>query len=194
MPFSGRLADRIGGGPVAAFGVVLMTAATIPLAFVGAHTPYAVTSIVLFFRGIGQGFSVMPAMAAAYQTLSRVAVPRATTALNALQRIGASIGTAVLAVVLESQIAAHAPNALGAGGGSVAPLPEAMRQRIATPLADAFAHTFWWAAAFTAIAVVPAIVLVAKAPRRSSSTSARDEGESAPRSSLHVAALRLHGS
>ena len=41
MPISGRLTDRIGGGRVALFGTAVVALATIPFAFVGAHTSYS---------------------------------------------------------------------------------------------------------------------------------------------------------
>jgi hypothetical protein len=99
-----------------------------------------VLEVSLFVRGIGLGFTMMPAMAAAYSTLERWQVPRATPMLNVMQRVGGSLGTAVLAVVLQHQLA-HA------GGQG------------AEPVASAFAHTYWWAMAITAIALVPALVL-----------------------------------
>ena len=167
MPISGRLTDRVGGGGVTLLGLVVMTAATVPLALAGAHTSYLVTSTILFVRGIGQGFSLMPAMAAAYQTIARAAVPRATTALNAIQRIGSSIGTAALAVVLEAQIKGGGlADVPGLSDGSVTPLSAGERARIATPLAHAFDHTFWWTVAFTAVAIAPAVVSVSKTTKR----------------------------
>jgi hypothetical protein len=63
---------------------------------------------------------MMPAMAAAYATIGREQVPRATPTLNVLQRVGGSLGTAVLAVVLQRQIVAQlggAGGGPGAGGG-----------------------------------------------------------------------------
>ena len=160
MPISGRLTDRIGGGPVVLFGLIVMTVATIGLTRFTAHTPYMATSAILFVRGIGLGCSMMPAMAAAYSTIGRQAVPRATTALNVLQRVGGSIGTALLAVVLEQQIKGAIPAGSGAfAGGAIKPLPPALRDQLATPLAQAFTGTFWWAAALTAAALVPAVVL-----------------------------------
>jgi hypothetical protein len=84
--------------------------------------------------------------------------------INVFQRVGGSIGTALLAVVLEDQIRAKAAGALT--GGSIGPLPPGIRERFATPLAHAFTQTFWWAAALTALATLPAIVLAVKAPKR----------------------------
>ncbi len=162
MPISGRLTDRIGGGPVVLFGLIVMTLATIGLTRLTGHTPYSVLSAILFARGIGLGCCLMPAMASAYSTISRAAVPRATTALNVLQRVGGSIGTALLAVVLENQIRTMVPGGAAFAGGAIRPIPPAVRAHIATPLAQAFASTFWWAVALTAVAVLPGIVLAIK--------------------------------
>jgi EmrB/QacA subfamily drug resistance transporter len=159
MPISGRLTDRIGGGPVALFGLLVMTVATIGLTRLTAQTPFTQTSAILLVRGVGLGCAMMPSMAAAYATVSREAVPRATTLLNVLQRVGGSIGTALLAVVLEGQLRHSVPNASSFATGALQPLPESVRVRVAEPIAHAFTHTFWWAVALTAVAVLPAVVL-----------------------------------
>jgi hypothetical protein len=86
-------------------------------------------------------------------------VPRATSALNVLQRIGGSLGTALLAVVLQHELAARLGGTAGGGGGTLRRLPEEMRARIGEPLAAAFAHTFWWAVALGLVGVAPAILL-----------------------------------
>src|SRR5262249_36814073 len=50
MPISGRLTDRIGGGPVVLFGMIVMTIATVGLTGLTGHTPYSVTSAILVIR------------------------------------------------------------------------------------------------------------------------------------------------
>jgi hypothetical protein len=87
------------------------------------------------------GGAMMPSMAAAYALLEPRQVPRATSQLNVLQRIGGSIGTAVLAVVLQHELAGAA------------------RRGTPAALADAFGHTFWWAVGASLLALVPATVL-----------------------------------
>jgi EmrB/QacA subfamily drug resistance transporter len=159
MPLAGRLTDRAGGGPVALAGVVVITLATVPFVAVGADTSYALLAVLLVVRGIGMGCSMMPAMSAAYATLDRLQVPRATSALNVLQRIGGSIGTALLAVVLQHQIVTTLGAPGGGGEGTLRRLPEAARVRVAGPLADAFGHTFWWAVGMSALGLLPAFVL-----------------------------------
>ena len=70
----------------------------------------------MFLRGMGIGFAFMPAMTAAFASLERSELPDATPQLNVLQRVGGSIGTAVLAVVLQrALVGAH--TLAGAGGG-----------------------------------------------------------------------------
>ncbi len=139
MPIAGRLADRLGGGPLALFGVVVTAVATIPFGFIGAHTSILWLSIAMAVRGMGVGFAFMPAMSAAFAALKRSELADATPQLNVLQRIGGSIGTAVLAVVLQRSLL-HAHGLDGA--------------------AAAYGTAFWWALALTALAIVPCVVLV----------------------------------
>jgi EmrB/QacA subfamily drug resistance transporter len=154
MPIAGRLTDRIGGGPIALVGIIVMTLGTLPFAFVGADTPYWLLAALLVVRGLGLAGAMMPSMAAAYAMLTPAAVPRATSALNIVRQIGGSLGTAVLALVLQAQIR----SAVGAGG-ALHQLPENLRVRAASSLADAFAHTFAWAVGMSVLAIVPATVL-----------------------------------
>jgi EmrB/QacA subfamily drug resistance transporter len=142
MPISGRLTDRIGGGPLALFGVIVTALTTIPFGFIGAHTSLVSLSVWMGLRGIGIGFAFMPAMAAAFAALRPKELSDATPQMNVLQRLGGSIGTAVLAVVLQrALISAHHP--LTPAG-----------------VAGAYSTAFWWSLAITAVAVVPSIVLL----------------------------------
>jgi heme exporter protein D len=132
---------------------------TVAFTQVGPGTSFWLLGGSLVLRGVGLGFTMMPAMAAAYATIGREQVPRATPMLNVLQRVGGSLGTAVLAVVLQRQITAQLGGTGGAGGGSAGAISDAAQARAAGPLATAFAHTYWWAMAMTALAVLPAAVL-----------------------------------
>src|SRR5438270_6705267 len=139
MPLAGKLTDRFGGGPLALGGVVVTTLASIPFGLVGAHTSIAWLSVAMLIRGTGIGFAFMPAMAAAFASLERSELAHATPQLNVLQRVGGSIGTAVLAVVLQrALIGAHTLAASAHGYGTA----------------------FWWSGGLTALAIIPCIVLV----------------------------------
>jgi EmrB/QacA subfamily drug resistance transporter len=139
MPFAGKLTDRIGGGPPALFGVTLCALATIPFGLIGAHTSIVGLSGAMFVRGIGIGFGFMPTMAAAFASLDRSELANATPQLNVLQRVGGSIGTAVLAVVLTRALA------------GVHTLSGA---------AHAYGTAFWASAILAALGIVPAFILL----------------------------------
>jgi len=138
MPISGRLTDRFGGGPLALFGVCVCALATIPFGLIGAHTSIVWLSVAMLVRGVGIGFAFMPAMAAAFAALDRSELSDATPQLNVLQRVGGSIGTAVLAVVLQRALV---------GAHSI------------SDAASAYGTAFWVAAGLTALAIVPCVVL-----------------------------------
>jgi EmrB/QacA subfamily drug resistance transporter len=139
MPAVGRATDRLGGGPLALVGVTLTTLATIPFGLIGAHTSIVYLSVAMLVRGIGIGFAMMPAMTAAFAALERSELADASPQLNVVQRVGGSLGTAILAVVLQRALAgAHTVGGLASGYGTA----------------------FWAAAAMTAVAVVPAFILL----------------------------------
>jgi EmrB/QacA subfamily drug resistance transporter len=144
MPLAGKLSDRMGGGPLTLFGVIVTTVATIPFGLIGAHTSIAWLSVAMLVRGMGIGFAFMPAMAAAFASLERSELSDATPQLNVLQRVGGSIGTAALAVVLQRALT------------GVHTLSGA---------ASAYGTAFWASAGLTAAGIVPCIVLL-RAERR----------------------------
>src|SRR5256714_6616006 len=88
MPISGRLTDRIGGGPLAVVGVIVTALTTIPFGLIDAHTSLVSLSVWMFLRGIGIGFAFLPAMAAAFAALAPHELSDATPQMNVLQRLG----------------------------------------------------------------------------------------------------------
>jgi MFS family permease len=119
MPIAGKLTDRMGVGKIVLPGMLLIIASFVALTQVTATTSYWWLGVVLFVMGLGMGGSMMPVFSGAMQTL-RAAVARASTSLNILQQVGASIGTAVMAVVLSSALASRLPAGGGEGLGASA--------------------------------------------------------------------------
>jgi hypothetical protein len=167
MPVAGWLTDRLGAGRIVPVGLVVALAGTAVYTQLGATTGYGMLGVALWVRGVGLGLTMMPAMAAAYSTLDRAAVPRATTSINIIRTVGGSLGTAILTVVLERRIVANVPGATGQLDelGDVS--------GVADPLAHAFGQTFWWAVAMTAVAFIPAWFLPRHPPDQSSETNLR---------------------
>ncbi|MFD0345343.1 MFS transporter [Kitasatospora aburaviensis] len=155
---AGAMTDRFGARRVVPVGVLLALAGTVAYGGIGAHDPYWYLGGALFLVGAGLGATITPSMAAAFEGLSRREVPQATSALNVVQRIAGSLGTALLAVVLQRSITAEIPGLHG-GLGQAAARVAADPARTQPALAHAFGATFWVALVFTAAALVPALML-----------------------------------
>jgi EmrB/QacA subfamily drug resistance transporter len=140
MWVAGRAIDRYGAGLTALTGGIIGMIGMIPLLLVGPNTSYVEISFVMVVRGFGVGLTAMPAMTAAYRTMRPDQINDATPQLNVLQRVGGSIGTAVLTVILQSH--------LNAAGTSV------------TGQAHAFDIAFGWVLASIALATIPVILLL----------------------------------
>jgi EmrB/QacA subfamily drug resistance transporter len=165
MPIGGRLTDRIGPGRVVLVGMTVVVASVAAFAaLLGADTSYWALGSVLFVMGLGMGMTMMPTMAAAIQTLSHDEVPRASTMLNIIQQVSASIGTAMLSVLLARQLTAKLGGGAGGEIGGSAEVPPEVMERIVGPMADAFQHTYWYAVGLLALAFLPALLLPRKKP------------------------------
>jgi MFS family permease len=138
---AGKLTDKIGPRLVVLAGIALAAAGTVPFALAGLRTNYWLLGTALVVRGAGLGTATIAVMAGAFQGLGRDMVPHASSATRIVQYVGGSFGAAILvAVILDRLAVAHA----GAG---------------AAGLATAYADTFWWCTAFTALAALPALLL-----------------------------------
>jgi EmrB/QacA subfamily drug resistance transporter len=155
MGISGRMTDRIGGGRVALLGLGVTLLTTIPFIGLTATTSYTDIGAAMLFRGFGLGLTMMPAMTAAYSRLRPADIAHAAPQLNVLQRVGGSIGTALLTVVLQHGLT-NGPHTAAAA-------------------ADAFGHTYLWVLALTAVAIAPAVVLARTERARSVATAAAVE-------------------
>jgi EmrB/QacA subfamily drug resistance transporter len=151
MAVSGLATERVGAGVTALIGVVLLAAATIPFVLITATTSFAVIGAAMLVRGLGIGLAMMPAMTAAFSVLTREQVNDASPQLIVLQRVGGSLGTAILAVVLQGQI-----NHAGA-------------HPIRASLGAAFGQTYWWVMGVTLVALLPTLQL-ARIERRARRT------------------------
>lgn len=129
--FIGGLVDRLGARTVTMASFGLTAVATVPFAFAGAGTNLVWLGGVLLLRGIGVGALLIPPMATAYRDVPHEGISHASMATRITQQIGASFGTAIVAVVLQfllTQGSAHA-----------------------------FTATFWWTVGITLVAFIPAL-------------------------------------
>jgi EmrB/QacA subfamily drug resistance transporter len=162
MPIAGRLTDRYGPTRLPAAGLPLAALGMLPFAFVTSTTSFVLLCGSSFVLGLGMGLSMMPTMTAAMQAVPAQAIARTSTAMNIIRQSGASIGTAILAVILTSQVSSRLGGATPSGGSGFEALQgmsAAQRAVAAVPLADAFASTFVWAVVLLTLAWLPALAL-----------------------------------
>jgi EmrB/QacA subfamily drug resistance transporter len=157
MPLAGKLTDRYGPNRWPACGIPLLVIGIAPFAFVTAHTSYVLLCSFSFILGLGMGFSMMPTMTAAMQAVPAAAIARTSTAMNIIRQGGASIGTAILSVILTAYITTN----LGHTGGvsAIRELSPAQVEAAKEPLASSFASTFVWALVMLGIAFIPALFM-----------------------------------
>lgn len=140
----GTLADRIGARPVVLLGFVTTALGTIPFAWADEHTSHWLLSGALIVRGVGLSGANLAVMVGAFRDLSPAQIPHASSVTRIVQQIGGSFGTAVLAVILQRQLADNSAS-------------------------TAFDHTFLWATGFVLLAIAPALLI----PRARTSTAER---------------------
>jgi EmrB/QacA subfamily drug resistance transporter len=162
ISIAGALTDKLGARRVVPVGIALALAGTFAYTRISVDSAYWYLAGALFLIGAGLGATITPSMAAAFQDLTHAEIPGATSAINVVQRVAASLGTALLAVILQRTIAA---NLSGFDGGisQAAALARRDPQHAAPAIADAFGTTVWVAFALTATALVPAFLLPANA-------------------------------
>jgi EmrB/QacA subfamily drug resistance transporter len=162
VSIGGRVAERVGGGPVVLLGQACVVLGTLGFALADAHTPYALFVPCMLVRGTGMGAAFAAAVSAGYATLERSQVPRATPIIDVLQRIGGAFGVALLTLALQSGL-----------DGATGPAAQA----------DAFSDAFTWGLIGFAAAAVPAVLLLReerRARRRAAAAAVPEEETPAP--------------
>jgi NADH:ubiquinone oxidoreductase subunit 6 (subunit J) len=144
MNRSARATHRFGAGLTSLCGGLVMVIASVPFLFIGAATPYLIIDLAMVIRGVGVGFSFMPAMTAAFSSLRHDQINDASPQLNVLQRIGGSLGTAVIAVILQEKLTRLSAHTAHPSVNAVA---------------ASFAQTYWWVIGLTIVSLIPSIVL-----------------------------------
>jgi predicted MFS family arabinose efflux permease len=135
----GKLVARLGARTVTIASFLVAAAATVPFAFAGPHTSLWPLGAALLIRGFAIGTVLVPPLSVAYQDIPPDGIPHATMNTRITQQVGTSFGIAIVAVVLQSQLAHSATSA--------------------------FQGAFWWATGITIAALIPALALPATRAR-----------------------------
>ena len=179
MPIAGMLADKLPVGRTVPFAMALIAAGFFTFTQVGTDTSYLLLCGSLFVMGLGMGGTMMPIMTSALRTLSSAEVARGSTLVNILQQIGGSIGSAIMSVILTSQLngspavpglnnprngepITEAGAAIAANQGAQLPVPPNILERGLAFAADSFAATFWVAFGLVLLTFIPIAFLPRK--------------------------------
>ncbi|MGQ4484939.1 MDR family MFS transporter [Streptomyces sp. SAS_281] len=138
----GRTISKVAPRTLVVTGIVLIVAGTAPFTWLGHGVPDAVIASALVVRGFGMSMVGAPVMNIVYSRIEPEQLPRAAGALNLLNTVGGSVGTAAVAVILENRLAATGAD---------------------TPAA--FGATFWWVLGFCLFAAAAATRLPRTRPR-----------------------------
>jgi DHA2 family multidrug resistance protein len=187
MPLAGRIMDRQGPRTISMIGITLMCAGMGAFAYGSWHQdayfPVLVTGLTVF--GLGMGCTMMPLSGAAVQTLRSEQVARGSTLINVNQRVAGSVGTAVMSVILTSQInrsdalvaakkAAELQDSAHKSGVPVNPAampPEVLRPGFAQQVADELSHAYTMVFIVAAVLIALAYLPVAFLPRKPADSS-----------------------
>jgi predicted MFS family arabinose efflux permease len=141
---AGRLVDRLAPRSIVLAGLAMSGGAALVYTGLGAHTSILLIGGVLVLSGTGIGAVLVPVMTSAVRDVRTEAIPRASTAGRIFMQLGASLGGALILIVVQRQITDRAASAGGV---------------LAADLAEAFGHTFWWVLGFAVVAALPALLL-----------------------------------
>lgn len=100
LPIAGALTDRYGAGVVTLAGASLLLVSTLPFLSPSVAS-YGLLAATLLARGVGIALAQMPAMTAAYTSVSGEEMGDATTLVNIVQRIGGAMGAVGIVVILQ---------------------------------------------------------------------------------------------
>lgn len=152
LPLVGKLVARFGPRTVVLGGMLLSAVATLGYTMLDPRDDTALLVVCLLVRGVGLGTTLAPALSTGFGSITPEETGRASSALIASIQLGGSVGTALLAVVLQQQLRAH----LGASGttASVKTSPH-----LTGPLVDAFGTAFWVAIGLCLLGAVVALFL-----------------------------------
>jgi EmrB/QacA subfamily drug resistance transporter len=171
MPIAGRLTDKMGPGKFVITGLFLILIGMSVFTQISSTTPIPLLLGALFINGLGMGMTMMPIMTAALATLRHAEVARGSTLMNIVQQSAASVGTAVMSVILTNQFlskpAIQAAKAAQENPAAMANVPPDVlaqaKAQVQEQMAEAFGTTFWVALAILVVTLIPAFMLPRKA-------------------------------
>lgn len=167
----------------ALLGMLLLTLSTALLLLVSIDTPAWAISLILCGRGFALGMVIQPLLHAAIERLAPAEVPDGTTLFNVAQRLGASVGIALLSTFFIGREQVRVQEVLRASGfslnSSTSTLPPPILTKLAQAAVDGFHDTIWLLIVLSVFGMLLALLL-RDAPRLSADRATSVKGAPVP--------------
>lgn len=111
MPITGAIFDKYGAKRLAISGMLILTAATLPFAFLTKETPIAMIVILYALRMFGISMVMMPVTTSGMNALPTNLISHGTAVNNTFRQVASSIGTAILISILSNVTKENLPKA-----------------------------------------------------------------------------------
>lgn len=150
MNLSGRIYNRVGPRPLALSGLSVLLVTMVLLSRITPGTSLTLIGVLASLRGLAMGLCNIPVQTAAFNTVAREDMTRATAITNVLFRIFGAASTAVLTTILIVSLRLH-----GAPEGSTVTDPS-------TPIAflsPAFGNAFLAMAVMAGVGIILSLFL-----------------------------------
>lgn len=164
-PITGKLFDKFGAKWLALIGLVITIVTTYGFTKLSLSTSYSYLVTLYTVRMFGLSMLMMPVMTSGLNALPLQLNPHGTAMSNTINAIGGALGTALFVTIMTTKSAAHTADIVRSqhlNPADLAQMQLATKQGIAMGTNDAFMI----ATLFTVIALVLALFLGNKTPRR----------------------------
>lgn len=153
-PIAGAFYDKHGAKRLATTGFAILIIGTVPLFYMTADTPTFYITAFYTLRMFGIAMTMMPLTASAMGALSPKTAAQGTAANNTMRQVASSLGTAVLASVMQSVTKDNMPKSSLKGQD-----PLAFGQKALDATLNGFHASFLLAAAFAVVALLITFLL-----------------------------------
>lgn len=160
MPITGAIFDKYGAKRLAITGMFILTAATLPFAFLTKDTPILHIVILYAIRMFGISMVMMPVTTSGMNALPGNLISHGTAVNNTFRQVASSIGTAILISVLSNVTKGNLPSE-----GLLKATPLAYKEKAIEATLSGYHAAFYVAVVFGFLGFLIAFALRKKEPQ-----------------------------
>ena len=160
IPITGAIFDKYGAKRLAITGMFILTAATLPFAFLTKDTPILHIVILYAIRMFGISMVMMPVTTSGMNALPGNLISHGTAVNNTFRQVASSIGTAILISVLSNVTKGNLPSE-----GLLKATPLAYKKKAIEATLSGYHAAFYVAVVFGFLGFLIAFALKKKEPQ-----------------------------